>query len=248
MTETCVPEEIHLITNVETTPATTQDVKVTETIHQSLKEKGLLPKEHLVDSGYVDSDLLLESPKIYGVTLIGPVQENTSWQAKAGAGFDNSHFVIDWQTHEVTCPQGKTSKKWSPSADKSKGETILIAFSAEDCQVCTKCSQCTRSKKGPRILRLRYQAQHEALQTLRHQQKTESWKERYKTRAGVEGLISQGVRCFDLRQARYIGLAKTHLQHLAMAAATNLVRTTRWLQGIPHAKTRHSPFAALAPV
>jgi len=36
-------------------------------------------------------------------------------------------------------------------------------------------------------------------------------------RARVEGTISQGVRSFRLRQARYIGLEKTHLQQLLTA-------------------------------
>ena len=36
LTETCLPEELHLITNVETTASTVQDVQVTESIHQSL--------------------------------------------------------------------------------------------------------------------------------------------------------------------------------------------------------------------
>ncbi len=34
----------------------------------------------------------------------------------------------------------------------------------------------------------------------------------YNKRAGIEGSISQGVRRSALRQSRYIGLAKTHLQ------------------------------------
>ena len=65
-------------------------------------------------------------------------------------------------------------------------------------------------------------------------------------RAGVEGTLSQGIRAFGLREARYIGLQKTHLQHLATAAAINVVRTVRWLEGTPHAQTRTSRFAALA--
>jgi transposase len=39
LTETCLSEEIHLITNVETTDATTQDIEITEKIHQSLARK-----------------------------------------------------------------------------------------------------------------------------------------------------------------------------------------------------------------
>ena len=48
-----------------------------------------------------------------------------------------------------------------------------------------------------------------------------------------------------LRRSRSIGQEKTHLQHIATAAAMNLVRLDRWLNGIPHAKTRRSAFARL---
>ena len=48
-----------------------------------------------------------------------------------------------------------------------------------------------------------------------------------------------------LRRSRYIGQERTHLQHVATAAAINVVRLIRWLGGVPHAKTRQSPFAQL---
>lgn len=67
-------------------------------------------------------------------------------------------------------------------------------------------------------------------------------------RAGVEGTLSQGIGALGLRQARYIGLVKVQLQHLLTAVALNVVRMVSWLHGIPHAKTRISRFAALAPV
>jgi transposase len=51
----------------------------------------------------------------------------------------------------------------------------------------------------------------------------------YARRAGIEGTISQGVRTFDLRRSRYIGLAKTHLQHILISLAMNLVRIIHWL-------------------
>ncbi len=50
-----------------------------------------------------------------------------------------------------------------------------------------------------------------------------------------------------LRRSRYIGQERTQLQHVATAAAINVVRFIRWLDGVPHAKTRQSPFAQLHP-
>ena len=60
------------------------------------------------------------------------------------------------------------------------------------------------------------------------------------------GTLSQGVRAFGLRRARYRGLAKTNLQHVATAAALNLDRIAAWFSGRPLAPTRTSRFAALA--
>jgi len=92
------------------------------------------------------------------------------------------------------------------------------------------------------------QTQHVALQLARAYQKTETFRQRYRKRAGVEGTISQGTRGFGLRRSRYMGLAKTRLQHILTAAAINLMRTADWLEQAPRAQTRLSHFAALAPV
>ena len=57
--------------------------------------------------------------------------------------------------------------------------------------------------------------------------------------------MSQGVRAFGMRRSRYIGLAKTHLQHLSIAAAMNLVRIVAWLDGDELAPTQVSTFQRL---
>ena len=55
------------------------------------------------------------------------------------------------------------------------------------------------------------------------------------------------MRAFGLRRSRYWGLAKTHVQHVAIAAAMNIDRIVAWLDARPRALTRLSRFAALAP-
>ena len=52
---------------------------------------------------------------------------------------------------------------------------------------------------------------------------------------GVEGILSQGMRAFNLRRARYCGLAKTGLQGIATATALNLDRIGAWFAGRPPA-------------
>ncbi len=61
---------------------TKSDVDQTESIHQSLAEKELLPSEHLVDAGYVDGTLLVESKQKHEIELIGPVRDNVRTAVK----------------------------------------------------------------------------------------------------------------------------------------------------------------------
>lgn len=246
LTESCEDGSPLLITNVETCASTTPDGALTETIHRHLDEKDLLPGEHLVDQGYVDAQGLVNSQIEHGVDLIGPVPSNTSWQARAGHGFDQTHFLIDWDAQQATCPQGQTSTYWRETQERHGNPIIYVQFAQQDCQACPQRVLCTRARQKPRRLKLRPQDQYVALQEARQRQETEEFKEKYKRRAGVEGAISQGVRGFGLRRSRYTGLPKTHLQHVLTAIAMNLVRLADWFAEMPRAQTRCSRFAALA--
>lgn len=63
LTETCDEELPRIITNVETSSAPVADFELTETIHQSLKKKDILPAVHLTDKGFVDAELMLACAK-----------------------------------------------------------------------------------------------------------------------------------------------------------------------------------------
>jgi len=245
VSETCEQGQVHLITHVQTTPAHIPDIEQTETIHQALGQKSLLPSQHFVDAGYVDAQLLVSSDQDYGIELIGPVRPDPSWQALEPEAYDCSRFSIDWEKRSVTCPQGHQSKSWSCSHDPWNNPVITVNFGKKTCRECPTRSLCTHSQNYPRSLTLHPQDQQEALHQARQRQATSQWQEVYSTRAGIEGTISQAVTAFGLRQNRYRGLAKTSLQHIAIATAINLKRLWAWVQGIPHATTRTSSFASL---
>jgi transposase len=246
VTETCDGDAAHLITHVKTCPAMQPDMASTADIHESLAAKGLLPAEHFVDSGYVDAGLLVSSRRDHGVSLEGPVRGVSSQQAEAGQGYGLSRFVIDWEREQVTCPQGKTSTTWRVERGKDGSPRIQAVFSRADCRACTARALCTSAKNARRFLGFHLREEHEALTAARERMTDPAWKERYQVRAGVEGTLSQGVRAFGLRRSRYIGLAKTGLQEVCVAAGMNALRAVRWLEGLPHARTRVTRFAALA--
>jgi transposase len=247
LTETCDAKAPHLITHVETTPASTTDVTMTAPIHEALAAKALLPSTHLVDAGYVDATLLVSSPHDHQVDLVGPVRTDVSWQARAGQGYDISAFTVDWEAQTVTCPAGHTNVTWYPGHDRWGNAVIHVDFHQRHCRPCPHRPLCTRAKSEPREVTLKPHAEHEALVAARERQTTAAWQAQYAVRAGVEGTCAQGIRAFGLRRSRYFGFAKTHLQHLATAAAMNLVRVDAWLLGVPQASTRTSRFAALRP-
>lgn len=246
LTETCDERLPHLITQVETTVATTPDVVQLPSIQDDLAARHLLPNEHLVDAGYPSGQNLVSSQR-HQVDLLGPVYEDRAWQAQAKAGFDVASFHLDWQQHVATCPRGRQSIRWCETQTARHHTMIHVDFAASDCLVCPVRSACTRAKTIPRSLTLQSQAEHEALQRARARQEREEFKVAYAQRAGIEGTLSQGIRAFGLRRARYRGHAKTHVQQVATAVAVNVSRLTNWLNKVPLAKTRRSRFAALAP-
>jgi transposase len=247
LTETCDDDQPHLVTQVATTLAPAADVDQVAPIQEALERKALPPAQHLVDGGYVCGRTLVSSRHQHGIDLVGPMAEDHQWQAKAGTGFDRRHFAIDWEAHAVTCPRGCRSVRWCQTQTTRGRPMIHVVFAAADCTPCPVRVQCTRAKTQPRSLTLQPRAEHEAIHAARQRQETAEFAAAYARRAGIEGTLSQGVRVCGLRTARYRGLAKTQLQHLATAAALNVQRVTAWLDGQPRTTTRRSHLARLAP-
>jgi transposase len=244
LTETCGDDTVNLVTHVMTTVATVHEAGCTAAIHAALATKGLPPGEHLVDSAYVDAELLVRSREDHGIALVGPGRPDPAWQTRVEGAFTLERFAIDWDRRRARCPEGKLSAGWSEGVEGTGRPYVRVLFRQADCGACAARASCTRSRS--RNLKLPPRAEHEALRMARGQFTTEAGRRVYARRAGIEGTISQGVRAFGLRRSRYRGLAKTHLQHVATAAAVNLGRLGAWFDAIPRAATRTSRFAALA--
>jgi transposase len=249
LTETCDPDQPDLITQVITTPATTPDCVMGPSIVHDLAARDLLPGTHLLDSGYVDADFLVTAQRQHSIDVVGPAFGSYSRQHQTGQGYDLQAFVLDWDAQQARCPQGHTSVHWRPGRDVSGDPVIRIRFDGATCRACPARPACTTAKGAPRQLTVRPQAHHEAIQAARQRQETAEFKAQYALRAGVESSLSQGMRRFDLRRSRYIGLARTHFQQLLTATAMNLVRVIAWLWGEPLGERRRPPghFAQLSP-
>ncbi len=247
VTESCDDDKVHLLTQVATSEPNRHDNQLVSTIHQKLQGKQLLPESHLVDAGYMDSELLVDSRTDYAVTLHGPVQLNRRWQASTPGAYGIDDFAIDWEAKHVTCPNNKKSVYWSERKDKrNDNDLTVVLFANNDCLACAQRAYCHRSDKQGRTIAFKSKEKHEALQGARRAQQTPDWHDLYAKRSGIEGTLSQGVRAFGLRRSRYFGHTKTHFQHEAIAAAVNITRLAAWFDHKPRAKTRLSRFASLA--
>ena len=118
---------------------------------------------------------------------------------------------------------------------------IVVQFPAAACRACPVRDACTTASPASRACRqlcLRPREIHQAVAAARGAQSSQHWKNRYKIRAGVEGTIRQATHVTGIRRARYLGLARTRLEHHAAAAAINLIRLDAWQTGRPLDRTR----------
>src|SRR5262245_12373468 len=247
VSQTKAPAAPHLLTQVYTTTVAVYEAQCTAPIHAALEEKELTPPEHFVDGASISTDLLVASRNDHGITLRGPTRPIQGWQAHTDGAYDLSQFTVDWEQRQAHCPQGKVSTVWREDVGREGKPYTMLRFRLQGCGPCHARPLCFRTTETGRRLHLSSQENFEALQAARAWYASAEGQERYQCRAGVEGTLSQGVRAFGLRQTRYRGLEKTHVQHIAIAAAINIDRLVAWLDERPRTKTRTSRFAALAP-
>jgi transposase len=230
------PGRPQVITNVDTTCATVADVAMTTPVHDQMEASALTPGEHLVDSGFMSGDELIAA-RLRGITLLGPLRAGQSAQARAG-GYTTGSFAVDFDRRQAACPRGAVSSKWTPFTRGDGVPLINVQFPAHACQPCPDKGKCTTAARTGRQLTLRPREIHEAVTAARAAQDTPAFKDRYRARAGAEGTIAQATHVTGIRHARYTGLDKTRLEHLAAATAINCIRIDAWYTGKPLDRTR----------
>jgi transposase len=144
----------------------------------------------------------VQSEQQHAITLLGPVNRDSAWQAQPDQGFSLADFALDWEAQQARCPQGKVSQHWSEGRDGEGNACIRIAFDPKDCRLCECRCQCRKAKAGAPSRTIRPQQQHQALQAARLRQQTAEFKQQYAKRAGNEGTLSQGVRRCSFSRAR----------------------------------------------
>ncbi len=221
ITETCDDKLPSLIVDVEVTDATEADNDQLPKIQERLAERSMQPAEQLVDQAYMSGPNLARSAE-QGIDLVGRLQQDLG----APEGYRQADFEIDEEKQEAICPAGHRSVVWSekPIGDGEWCE-IKIRFARKSCEECRAFGVCTSSMQGRSLTLNPYR---DLLEACRARAKSEEFKQEFRLRSQVEGSVSELVRGYGARYARYRGRTKSQLQACFAATAANLRRTIRW--------------------
>jgi len=239
VTETDDEGQPHLITDIAMTSSVETDYEALPVVQERLAARDLLPREQLVDGGYVTGGNLARSAQRQ-VDLFGPARQDSTKQARMVDGLTLDQFQIDLEACTAVCPAGQRAQVRTRG-----GQKLIFRFPRAVCAACPLRPRCCTGQGGRSLKLGRH---HAVLQAARARQETEAFKEHYRQhRGGVEGCLSALVRGHRMRVGRYIGRAKHNLLALFTGAAVNLRRAARWLAGKrPQAKRQGMKLTQMA--
>jgi hypothetical protein len=190
-----------------------------------LTESELLPEQMLVDTLYA-GDENVQLAQAHGVELVGPVPSGSSKNKDDKDEYERLNiddFDVDEATEEVVCcPAGHEPLSCEHNRETGKTKTVMPESACRQCEFFEQCP--VEKIKG------QYQLEHTAKQRRlagrRREQDTEVFRERYKTRGGIEGTNSGLKRATGLGQLRVRGRpAVFHAIYLKIAG-WNMRRAT----------------------
>jgi hypothetical protein len=142
-------------------------------------------------------------------------------EVRSGGLYPKRVFGIDLLAGSVTCPAGQTTTTSKEQGDGSRKFEFLGR-----CTGCPQRAACTTAGEGRTVT---VGAQEGLLQAARAFQATPEGRAVLRERQVVEHRLARLAQ-LGIRQARYVGRAKTRCQLLLLATIANLRRTWNWAQ------------------
>jgi len=140
-------------------------------------------------------------------------------RSKKPEGFQLKRFDVNMDMLKARCPAGKESSTVNFLRDGS----IRVLFSRASCKDCAFYAKCVGENKI-KVRTLCVSPDYDYTIERRKEQETETFQHEMSVRAQVEGTISEGVRFYGLRHARYKGEAGHRFQFYMTGAALNVKR------------------------
>jgi len=203
---------LNLITYVHVEPAHESDAHALKPAIESTRDRELAPDELLADTLYGGDENCEKAHKL-GVEVISPTKP-----VKEKDGITLSDFKVNEQGDLVSCPKGHI-----PVRTKKKKTRHTAAFDSYSCSTCPFQEACP-VKKGTKYHYLRYTDKEFRLAQRRTYEQTETFKDRYRWRAGIEATMSEYDRRTGVKHLRVRGFKAVRFSATLKAAAVNIFR------------------------
>lgn len=216
-------KQLSLLTHVAVESADQHDTNALIPALENLHQKDMIPEELLADSLYGSESNCQRGRDEYDVDVIAPAMPGNRKKMHL------AEFTVDDQGWVVSCPRGITPQRMK----KNKG-CYSAAFSVDACGDCPMLKQCPVSK-GKKAYYYRYKQKDLSLARRVQYEKTKTFKEKYRFRAGVEATMSEFDRRTGVKNLRVRGMKAVRFAAVIKAVGINILRASRYK------KRHHTP-------
>ena len=192
--------ESGLLLAVGVTPANLPEATLTDSISLDLHVQGLRLRELHIDRAYLSSNLVRERDEGLYISC-------KAWPLHNGPHFAKTVFVLDWEQHEIGCPDGVVLP-FTAGAN--------VQFPAVGCGGCAVRERCTSSTTGRTVS---IHPDERLLAELRERQLTAQGRAQLRERVAVEHSLAhigqwqgEGARDWGERKNRF-DLRRTAVVH-----------------------------------
>lgn len=210
------------------------DVGLLAEVMDAVKDSnGKLPKEVLVDGGYVSANNLEQSQR-RGVELIGPVPETGASARKqaeqrgVSEAYRKEAFLYDSRNDTYQCPEGKLLVHVRKPREREAGRMEhYYRAKRGDCAGCRHKMECcpTASKQGRTVTRTEPSP---LMSAYRQKMQTDDYRQLYRTRSEVAEFPNAWIKeKLQVRRFRLSGMAKVAAESLWAVITYNVQQWIR---------------------
>jgi hypothetical protein len=216
-------KQLSLITFVAVESADKHDANALLPAVEDLKARDVAPKELLADSLYGSDANCEKATAEHDVKVVAPVMPGNQKY------FQLAEFLLDEQGRIILCPCNK-----KPERVKRTKKGFSVAFSSTTCQDCES-FDCCPVTTGKKACYYRYKTKDIRTARRRQHEESESFKDKYRYRAGVEATMSEYDRRTGVKHLRIRGMKAVRFAAIMKAIGLNIFRAARYKrrQGIP---------------
>jgi len=209
-------KQLSLITHVAVESADQHDANAILPAIEDLKDRDVAPVELLADSLYGGDANCEKAMAEHDIKIIAPAMPGNQKY------FQLAEFSLDDRGRIILCPCNKT-----PDQVKRTKNGFSAAFSPATCQECES-FDCCPVATGKKACYYRYKKKDIRTARRRQHEESESFKDKYRYRAGVEATMSEYDRRTGVKHLRVRGMKAVRFAAIIKAIGLNIFRASRY--------------------